>query len=67
MVRNLERLAFETCVLNNLGVLMDIKSCEREFYGLMMRNEKKCFDKLFLHEGISNFLSDHVKMDRVKR
>ena len=28
---------------------MDIKSCEREFHGLMTRAEKKCFDKLFLH------------------
>ena len=35
MVRNLERLAFETCFLNNLGFLMDIESCEREFHGLM--------------------------------
>ena len=42
MVRNLERLAFETCFLNNLGFLMDIKSCEREFHGLMTRDEKKC-------------------------
>ena len=39
MVRNLERLAFETCFLNNLGFLMDIKSCEREFHGLMTRDE----------------------------
>ena len=55
MVRNLERLAFETCFLNNLGFLMDIKSCEREFHGSMTREEKKCLDKLFLHKGISSF------------
>ena len=55
MVKNLERLAFKTCFLNNLWFLMDIKSCEREFHGLMKRDEKKCFDKLFLHKGISSF------------
>ena len=43
MVRNLERLAFETVFFfNNLGFLMDIKSCEREFHGLMTRDDKKC-------------------------
>ena len=57
MVRNLERLAFETCSLNYLGFLMDIKSSEREFHGLMTRDDKKCVDKLFLHKGISSFLS----------
>ena len=34
---------------------MDIKSCVREFHGLMTRDEKKCLDKLFLHNGISSF------------
>ena len=41
--------------MNNFGFLMDIKSCEREFHGLMTRDEKKCFDRLFLHIGISSF------------
>ena len=41
---------------------MDIKSCVREFHGLMTRDEKKCLDKLFLHNGISSFLSDHGVM-----
>ena len=35
---------------------MDIKSCEREFHGLIKRDEKTCLDKLFLHTGVFPYL-----------
>ena len=49
---------------------MDIKSCVREFHGLMTRDEKKCLDKLFLHNGISSFFEwprSDVECEAVKK
>ena len=70
MVRNWERFALERWFLNNFGFLMDIKSCVREFHGLMTRDEKKCLDKLFLHNGISSFFEwprSDVECEAVKK